>query len=232
MDDGKFILCRKCGSVHHVTPFDKAPDRGLDAAEPAPAIDWRAFMDQHAGHPLEAMKAVGEIYFPGGASSDPMSVAYLRVTAGQNKYLLRRWRRSIAEPLRFERIEGDVETPVMALDVQEHEIRKELKLRFRLADGKPFGDAKVDLFVAAFRATAARMDTRKLIEIAPSYADDNIAYAALDTPARVSLLEECAAHFTPEEVEALRGFVESHSNGSDVMTLVLRRRIVVAEPAY
>jgi hypothetical protein len=54
-------------------------------------------------------------------------------------------------------------------------------------------------------------------------------YAALDGCTKDSLLKQCASHFLPEEVQALRRFVESHSAGSDVMTLVLRRRMTVTE---
>ncbi|MGH7927544.1 MAG: hypothetical protein ACREQV_07100 [Candidatus Binatia bacterium] len=231
MDNGKFILCRKCDTVHHVTPLDKTPAHGLDEAKEIPTDDWRGFMDQHAGHGLEALKALGEQYFPQGLSSDPMAVAYLKVTNGQREYLLRRSRRSIAEPLRFERIDGNLGAPAVALDIQEREIRKELTLRFRGNDGEPFSEAKIDLFIALFRAIATQMDARNMIiDAEPSYTDDNIVYAALDAPAKDSLLKQCAGHFTPDEMQALRRFVESHGDGSDVMTLVLRRRMVIAEP--
>lgn len=231
MDNGNFILCRKCGAVHHVTAFDKAPAHAfaMGEAHEIPADDWRAFMDQHAGHGVETLKAVGEQYFPGGSSSDPMAVAYLKVANGHRKYLLRRSRQSIDEPLRFERVEASLGETMMALEIQERELRKELKLRFRRDGGEPLSDAKIDIFIALFRAAASQVDAGGVSATEPSYANDNIAYAALETRTKESLLKQCAGRFTAEEGQALRQFIEAHSQGSDVMTLVLRRQLAVAE---
>jgi hypothetical protein len=231
MDNRKFIRCRTCDAVHHVTVLDKAPSHAhlMDETKEISRDDWRAFIDQHAGHDLEELKPLGEQYFLNGLSSDPMAVAYLKVTNGYRDFLLRRSRRSIAEPLTFERIEGSLGEPLMAVEIQEPEIRKELKLRFHCDGGEPLSDAKIDLFIALFRAAARQIDAGRVTVIEPSYANDNMAYAALDAAAKDSLLEQCASYFTPDEARRLRRFVESHSDGSDVTTLVLRRHIVVAE---
>jgi hypothetical protein len=186
-------------------------------------------MDQHAGHALEALSALGEQRFLEGLSSDPMAVAYVQVTNGRREFLLRRSRRSIAEPLRFEPVEGSLAEELVGLEIQEREIRKELKLRFR-ADGGPLSDAKVDLFIDLFRAAAGRIDAAGVSATELSCENDNVAYAALEAPTREALLRECASLFTCGETQALRQFIETHSGGSDVMTLVLRRRVVVAEP--
>jgi hypothetical protein len=116
-----------------------------------------------------------------------------------------------------------------AVEIQEREIRKELKLRFHCDGGQPLSDAKTDLFIDLFRAAARQVDARRVTVIEPSYGNDNIAYAALDAATKDSLLKQCASYFTPDEAQALRQFIESHSNGSDVTTLVLRRHRVVAE---
>jgi len=229
MDNGKFIHCRNCGAVHHVTGFDKAPNYSLIAGQTneSPADDWRAFMIQHAGHRLEALKALGEQYFPIGSAADPMAVGFFAVTNGQEEFLLRRYRISINEPLRFEPIAGRLGEPVLALEIQEREIRKELKQRFRWAPGQALNDEKIDLIIALIRDAAIGVDTRSAAE--PSYADDNVSYVALETPVKDALLKQCARHFSPAEVEALRGFVETHIDGGDVMALVLRRRFSIEE---
>jgi hypothetical protein len=231
MDKGKFILCRNCGAVHHVTDFDRAPNYFAGAAEGSPADDWRAFMNRHAGHTLEALKAIGDTYLPDGSLADPMAVAYIEVTNGHRSFLLRRSRRSIGEPVRFERIEGRFGEPVVVAEIQEREIRKELKLRFSWAPGHRLNDEKIDVFIALFREAAGHVDARGLTEVEPSYADDNISYAALAEPIKDSLIEGCARYFPPAEIEALRRFVDGHCSGSDVMTLLLRRRVRIEAPS-
>jgi len=75
MVNKKFIRCRKCDVVHHVTAFDKAPTYLLSAwglSETA-ANDWEEFMTRHAGHRLEPFEASGKSFFPDGMNSDPMA---------------------------------------------------------------------------------------------------------------------------------------------------------------
>jgi hypothetical protein len=231
MDNGKFIHCRNCGAVHHVTVFDKAPNYFVVAGDTreAPADDWRVFMNRHAGHGLEALKALGVLYFPEGSAADPMAVGYLKVTNGHREYLLRRSRRSIGEPLRFECIEARFGEPMVALEIQEREIRKELKLRFCWDSGQALSDAQIDLFIALWRDAARQVDARAVTATEPSYVNHNISYAALEAPIKDCLLKQCAGHFNPGEVAALRRFVEAHSRGSDVMTLLLRRQVPIEE---
>jgi hypothetical protein len=161
-----------------------------------------------------------------------MAVAYLRVTNGQQEFILRRSRRSIAEPLGFERLEGSLGQPAVSVAIQERELRKELKLRFQCCGGQGLSEAKIDRFVALFRAASSLLDARSATVTEPSYDNDNIAYAPLPATTKALLLKQCASHFTLDEVQALRRFIEAHSTGSDVMTLALRRCITVAEPVY
>jgi hypothetical protein len=231
MDKGKFILCRNCGAVHHVTDYDRAPSFIAGEVEASPADDWRAFMNRHAGHGLEALKALGEQYVPDGSPADPMAVAYVEVTNGHRKFLLRRSRRSIGEPVRFERIEAHFGEPMVVVEVQEREIRKELRLRTSWPPGHSLSDEKIDRFIALFRDAASQVDARRLPAIEPSYTDTNASYAALEERTKASLLEQCARYFAPAEVEALRRFADDHGAGSDVMTLLLRRRVPIEEVA-
>jgi hypothetical protein len=225
MDNGKFILCRNCGAVHHVTDFDRAPKYFTGAAEGTPMDDWRAFMNRHAGHSLEALKALGDAYVPDGSPTDPMAVAFIEVTNGHRSFLLRRSRPSITEPVRFEHIEGRFGDPVVVAEIQEREIRKELKLRSSWPPDHRLNDEKIDLFISLFREAAGDVDVGKLTDVEPSYADDDISYAALEDRIKNSLLQGCSRYFAPAEIEALRQFIDGHSSGSDVMTLLLRRRV-------
>jgi hypothetical protein len=231
MDKGKFILCRNCGAVHHVTSFDKAPQYVAGSGEPEgrPTDDWRTFMNRHAGHSLEALKALGKQYFPDGSPADPMAIAYIEVTNGHQEFLLRRSRRSIAEPVRFERVEARFGEPVVVVEIQDREIRKELKLRFKWPPGHYLSDEKIDLFIALFRDAASQIDARGLTDVERSYADDNVSYAALEARTKESLLERCARYFAAAELEALGRFIETHSTDADVMTLLLRRRVPIEE---
>ncbi|MGN6716714.1 MAG: hypothetical protein ACTHLX_04910 [Candidatus Binatia bacterium] len=103
MDNGRFIRCRNCGAIHHVSLFDRSPVYDLVAGEvqEKQVDDWGAFMDRHAGHKLEPLQSTGNTVFPRGSARDPMNVAYVQVTDGKQSVLLRRSRSSIKEPFDY-----------------------------------------------------------------------------------------------------------------------------------
>jgi hypothetical protein len=231
MDNARFILCRKCDALHHITRFDSAAPTDYISpgeAREIPEDDRRAFMHRHAGHKLEALKAVGDYYIPQGVVADPMAVAYLKVTNGKREFLLRRSRGDILEPRKFERIDGNLSESPTASRIQERELRRELRLRFRWDDGESLTDGEIERFIALFRAVAGDVPARSGSATQPSFDDDNIKFAALEAATKMLLLERCTSYFSTAEVQALRRFIEAHSNGSDVMTVVLRRQITVA----
>jgi hypothetical protein len=229
MDNGKYIWCRNCGAIHHVTSFDRSPLFILTAGELQETLadDWRDFMAQHAGHRLEPLSATGNDYFPDGSAIDPMSVAYIEASNGNETLLLCRSRRSIEEPVRYEIVKGQWVETGLSLEVQESEIRKEMKLHFSWAPAAPLEDEKIDLFLALVREVVRELEPHSLSTTEYSYTDDNISYAQLSSSLVDKLMAKCSGHFLPTELVALRRFIDSHREGCDVMALIKRRSISV-----
>jgi hypothetical protein len=228
----KFILCRTCDVIHHVTPFDKAPAYSVLGGEiqENPVNDWRDFVTAHAGHMLEPLKGTGEKYFPDGSIADPMGVGYIEVTNGAARMLVRRTRTSIDEPVRFERLTGCLADNGATLEIQENEIKNEMKYHFSWAP-LSFDDPKIARFVQLFKELVNDIDPRSVRVTEYSYTNDNISYGLLEDFAVEALLAKCAAHFIPAEIEFIRRFVETHRGSSDVMALLMRRRVTVSQSA-
>ncbi len=229
MGSEQFIHCCVCGAIHHVSPFDRAPTYIYVGGQlEVQAIDdWRLFMAQHAGHRLEPLQATGQKVFPNGSYIDPMSVGYIEVTNGQERYVVRRARKSVQEPMGYELIHGRVTNVGLTVEVQDSEIKKEIKNHFSWAPATCPDDDKIDLFVELVKEVVKNIDPH-LIQIGEhSYRDDSISYGTFDSAALDTLTERCAVHFLPDQLASLRRFVETHRDGCDVMTLVLRRRLTV-----
>lgn len=229
MANGKFIWCRRCDAVHRVSEFDRDPIyRFVDGevVETA-ADDWRDFMAQHAGHRIEALVGTSTEHLPGGASADPMAVAYIEANNGKETVWFRRSRRSIAEPVRYEVFNGRLVEAELSLDIQENEIRKEMQRHHAWPGGRPLADAKIELFIAVLREVVKSLDPHAVRASDYSYTDANLCYGRLDADAVKTLFDRCRSRFSREDWEALRGFVESHSDGADVMAVVKRRRIKI-----
>jgi hypothetical protein len=198
--------------------------------EETPADDWRRFVQQHANHKLEALKATGEKYFASGSAVDPMSVAYLEVTDGNDHFLLRRSRKSIEEPLKYELVQGRIVETGVILAVREDEIKKEMKYHFTWAPAPVLDDDRIDLFIGLLKEVVKSLDPKAVQISEVSYLDDRLSYGRLDQGVIDALIAKCTRYFLPIELESIQRFVERHRDGCDVMTLVLRRELSV-EPA-
>lgn len=233
MGSEKFIHCCVCDAIHHVSPFDKAPAFVFvgDEVESRATDDWRLFMTQHAGHWLEPLRTSGEKLFPGGSPLDPMTVGYIEVTNGQDRYVLRRARKSIQEPMSYELIRGRLTEMDLTVEVQENEIKKEMKNHFSWAPATCPNDDKINLFIGLIKELVKTLDPHRIQISETSYTDDSISYGTADSTFLDALTERCAVYFLPEELGSLRRFVETHHNGCDVMALVLRRRMTLERVA-
>ncbi|HXG53667.1 MAG TPA: hypothetical protein VNN77_19875 [candidate division Zixibacteria bacterium] len=233
MDRDRFIWCRHCDAVHHVTPFDKAPvyRRCGEEVEELAANDWQDFMRRHAGHRLEPLEAVGERRFLHGAPWDPMTAGYVEVSDGRQRLLLRQSRASIQEPLRYELVSGRLMDRGIRLAVQEEAIREEIKRRFSWAPAAVPDDSKIETFIGLFAELVAELDPAAIEVGGYSQDDDNVTYGVLPRATVEKLLDRCALHFSPAELAAVRRFTLSHLDGCDVMAVVMRRELELERAA-
>jgi hypothetical protein len=233
MDKEKFIRCCRCDALHRVTPFDNAPVyvfRGNELEEQT-TDDWRLFMEQHAGHRLEPLRGTGEKWFPSGSLWDPMSVAYIEVTNGDEQFVVRGERKTVEEPLRYELLRGRLAHVGATLEAQGDEIKKEMKNHFSWAPATRPDDDKIDLFVSLVKEVIQALDARSIAISEHSYVDDRVSYGLFDTSAINALMQRSAAYFSPVQLEAIRRFVDTHRGGCDVMTIVVRRQLNIERPA-
>lgn len=234
MDDPRYLWCRNCGAIHHISAFEREPIYAFAGGEVEEIAvnDWRAFMNRHAGHRLEPLKATGDDYFPSGKAFDPMSVRYIEVSNGTDTLLLRRSRSTIEEPCRYEIVCGRLVQTGVTLEIQEEAIRKEMKLHFCWAPAKPLSDEQIARFVDLFREVVGGIDPHTLCSGGYSDTDDNVAYCQPNAAIIDALLDRCGHHFLPPELTALHRFVESHRDSDDVMALVRRRAVSIELAAH
>jgi hypothetical protein len=233
MDNDRYIWCRNCDAIYHVTDFDRAPiyTRSDDVIHARPVDDRRDFMREHAGHRLEAMRATGASHSEDKAPFDPMAARYIELSDGQQKLLVRRSRASIQDPFRYEVVDGRLVEVGTTLEVQDLAIRKEMKLHFSWEPSTPLDDAKIDLFLGLFRDSLRELDPTRLRVTESCYEDENVSYGELDTALIDRLFRKCHGLFSAGELESIRRFVETHREAGDVMAVIKRRSLAVAPRA-
>jgi hypothetical protein len=233
MDSGRFIWCRNCGAIHHVSAFDRSPAYQVAAGEvqERQVDDWRVFMDHHAGHRLEPLQSTGDTVLPRGSACDPMNIAYLHVTNGKQTVLLRRSRSSIEKPFAYEIVDGNLLQTEMRLEIQADAIRKEMQLHHSWAPAIALSDEQINFFIAAFARVVQRVDPEILCANEYPDSDDQTSYCELPQPIIDELMDKCGGYYSPIQLAALRQFAEGHRAGGDVMAIIKRSTIVVAQTA-
>jgi hypothetical protein len=230
MGNGKYIWCRNCAAIHHVTAFDRYPTYQVISGEvhETAANDWQEFMRRHAGHRLEPLTATGAGYFP-GSPGDPMTAAYIETSNGRETLFLRRSRRSIEEPFHYEIVKGRLVEKGFGFEVQEKAIRKEMQLHFSWAPAAPLEDERIDLFIALFRDLVSELYPENTPAADFSIAEDGVTYSPLDPAIVAALMARCERYFLPLELPAIGRFVETQSNACGVMALIKRRAVTIEE---
>ncbi len=231
MGQEKYIWCRDCNEIHYVSPFDKAPAYALvhGVEQKYPMDDWRAFMQRHGGHKLEGLRSAGEKYSPSARPMDPMKEEYVEVTNGQDRFVIRSSRGSIDEPLHFELIKGRLTSVGATLDIQENEIRKEMKFHFAWSPLERLDNRKIDLFIALFRDLVFDLSPEEVRICGYSYSDSSVAYGLLPSGVLKALLQKCTPHFLPYELNGIGRFIEAHRGEDGVLALLIRQRYRVEE---
>ena len=229
MGNDKFIRCCLCDVVHHLSPFDKAPTYSRDGDELLESAndDWRLFMNQHAGHRLEPLKATGEKFFPRGAPHDPMAVGYIEVTNGRDRHLVRRSRQCVQDPLSYELTHGRLVDSGLTVEIQENEIKREMRNHFSWAFGSCPDEYQIDVFIGLVKQVVERLDPQRVNVCEDSYIDEAVSYGVLDNAAVELLTEKCSRCFSPVELASIRRFVEMHRREGGVLAVVLRRQLSI-----
>ena len=231
MTEHRYIWCRNCNEIHHVTPFDRAPGYRMNLGEETelPMDDRGAFMRRHSGHRLEGLQGVGERYFPDGQALDPMRVGYVEVTNGKESFVVRSFRNRIEDPLHFELLRGRLKAVGTTASIQENEIRKEMKHHYPWRPSERPDDEKIELFVRLFNEVVRGMDPRQIELCGYDDTASSVAYGVLSSAIVEKLMQECRNHFDQETLSGLRRFIDAHRDQDGVMTLRIVRRYAIEE---
>ena len=126
----RWIRCVECNEVAHITDYDCSPqyhcDKNLEEVIERPMDDTRNFMVKHRHHKMEELYIIKDSFMSEGAYVEPLKVSYFDATNGKERFVIKRWRESINNPLQYELIPGYVKTAVN-LEVQSDEIRRQIR---------------------------------------------------------------------------------------------------------
>ena len=225
----KWIRCIECNEVTHVTDYDCSPqyqcDEKLEEVIEKPMDDMRNFMVQHRHHMIEELSRIKDSFISEGAYVEPLKVSYFEATNGKERFVIKKWRENINDPLQYELIPGYIKTTI-SLEVQLDEIRKQLHDEIK----HPYiTEAKIERFIQIIEKVASQFSAGDKIEITAETDTPLISYCKMDTDFTREILRLSEEIFSAEELKEIEQFIYRNNNDNEPMTLLLKRAFTIEE---
>ena len=196
------------------TPFDQYPeyefelDRSSGNFRSIERDDFQDFLIHHHGHQLENLKIIEDSFVSEKAYSEPIKTSFFKATNGKEKFVIKKFRETIDEPLKYQMIPGDYSLRCTAIEIQWEEISKQIKREL-----KPLlSQNQIDAFLKLYRAIAENIDIKDLERI-PEESDHPLKiYYKIDDIRLMYLLRNCRNIFKGQEYSAVEEFIHRHKD--------------------
>ena len=223
----RWIRCVECNEVTHITDYDCSPqyhcDKNLEEVIEKPMDDTRNFMVQHKHHKMEELYIIKDSFVSEGAYVEPLKVSYFDATNGRERFVIKRWRESINNPLQYELIPGYVKTAVN-LEVQSDEIRRQIRNEIQ---HPPITEAKIERFIKIIEKVVSRFSAGNKIEITAETDTPLISFCKMDASFTREILSLSGEIFDAKELKEIEQFIHRNNDYDEPMTLLLKRTFAI-----
>ena len=119
----QLIHCISCDQIFVRTPFDQWPEYQLDQNHPTRSIqiiekdDFKLFLENHSGHQLEDLKILEDSYISEKPYYEPTKISYFKATNGKERFVIKKFREKIDDPLSYQLISGDYSLECMSIEM-------------------------------------------------------------------------------------------------------------------
>jgi len=229
----KIIRCIDCNALYVSTPFDQIPEYVrdeviVDIQKEHPSEyrevgknDYGAFCQKHSGHVLENLTIIENSFYSEGPYFDPHRILYFETTNGKETFLIKRWRTSVLEPVRYEVVPAKLEVTT-TVEIQRQDLKKQLVHEMR----EPSTQEKVERFIEIVQEEAQQIDPVRCAAEAIEVTEANISFVPLVEEQIARILKKSSSIFTPEELSKLERFIRQNAEYNGVMTFLIKKSAV------
>jgi len=223
MSDWHFVHCRECGELFRPSPHDRTPEFRLtpDGYTESTRDDCVDFLVRHARHQLQTLRPTGGVTLHEGPLSDPLAATCWQVTDGTHMLVVRGWRETVTEPLRYRLEPGRLVADPLDVEIPEQEIRQKI-------DGALYPgvvpERKLAALVAEFKTLIWDLEPACLEILYDVPADPMLSVAKLPAFALERLV--LAARRLFGETDAARiEMLLTNADDSDALSVLVRQRV-------
>jgi len=228
----QLIRCKHCDEIFMKTPFDQYPEYEGDSGRSGenfrsfPRDDFQDFLIHHHGHPLENLKIIEDSWVSEKPYSEPIKISFFKATNGKDKFVIKKFRDRIEEPLKYQLILGDYSLKCTALEIQSEEISKQMKRELN----PPPSQNQIDGFLKLVRHVFERIDLNDCERVPEESHHPLEAYYKIDDLRLMVLLRNCRHIFKGKEYSAMEEFIHGHKDDG-VLLLKATYKIQLTEMA-
>jgi hypothetical protein len=230
----QFIRCIACDEVFAKTPFDQWPEYEQDSGRSRNVYreiekdDFDGFLNHHRNHPMENLEILEDSFVSEKPYSEPTKVSYVKATNGKERFVIKKFREKIDEPLTYQLIHGDYFLKLLMIQVQSEEIIKQLH---REINAPPLPRERIEAFLKLYQQIVKNIDVKNLERIAEDSSHPLEIYYKMDDVSLAYLLRNCRSIFDGREYKEIDAFI--HRNKEDgVLLLKATYQIRISESAW
>jgi hypothetical protein len=226
------IRCKNCDEIIMKTPFDQYPEyewgaeRSPESFRSIEKNDFQDFLIHHHGHQLENLKIIEDSFVSERAYFEPVKTSFFKATNGKEKFVIKKFREKIDEPLKYQLISGDYFLQCTAIEIQSKEISKQLKRELK----PPLSKTKIDAFLKLYGAIVENINIDDLERISEESPYPLEIYYKIDDLRLMYLLRNCRNLFKGQEYLAIEEFIHRHKDDG-VLLLKATYQIQLTESA-
>jgi hypothetical protein len=196
------------------TPFDQypeyelSPEGSFENFRMIEKDDFQDFLILHHGHQLENLKIIEDSFVSEKAYSEPVKTSFFKATNGRDRFVVKKFREKIDEPLKYQLISGDYSLQCNTIEIQEKEISKQL-----IRELKPtLSQTQIAAFLKLYRHVAEGIDLRELERVSEESSHPLEIYYKIDDFHLMYLLRNCRNIFKGPQYSAMEEFIYRHKD--------------------
>ena len=206
MTKDRLIYCVQCNAVALFPSLDRAPEYVHDQSNwmVIDRDDQDAFLKEHRGHHLEELQPVPDSFVSYQAYIEPVKTAYFEATSGKKRFVVKKFRKSIFDPMSYELIPGSLVATPRRLQIDSVSIQKQLE---RILS--PFSPQKIRLFVGELKKVASGLDPKDCKRLLFESHNPSIWYFSLDRSVWEKALEASSTFLARDESRRLDAAIQN-----------------------
>ena len=228
----RLLRCAQCNQV--IPRFGSLGDFGERST--LFGVEWssddldsqKEFLLRHEGHPLEELTVDPETFVSDRPSWEPVKTSYVEASNGRQRFVIKRMRTSLARPVSYELIPGEIRVSPETLEIQEEEVRKEISW---LNGSFPVPGDKVNKFMEAFREEIRSIPAESIPAAIDKVLPGDtplLAFGSLSENRWEKVLLRCESHLRPSELQGIQKFIRENCAPDEALALQIRNKISIS----